>query len=402
MNRTTRKYIEKSIVTVLFSSSMVTTLTVLFIIVFLFSEGVTLFKTKPVESDYVMAVNQANPVRKLSSAQIGAIFNQDVTNWKEVGGRDEDIVVLSLYTIDSYFTEEDLGDEFSLLPTKINEFLTTTPNAIVCFTTDFMPKDINGAVIPIQNVKVSEFFKGRNWYPTTHPVAQLGIFPLIMGTLWVSFGAILLALPLGLAAAIYMAEVAKPKVRNIMKPVIELLSGIPSVVYGFFGLIVIVPEIQLLFGVPVGETALAGSVVLAIMALPTIITITEDALRTTPYALREASLALGATRWQTVRRVVIPYAKSGISAAVILGIGRAVGETMAVLMVTGNATNIPTSFLQPVRTIPATIAAELGEVPIGGVHYKALFALGIILFLITLTINITVEYIKSAREIKSA
>lgn len=402
MQRSTRKYIEKSIVTVLFSSSMVTTLTVLFIIIFLFNEGIGLFMTKPVESDYVIAVNNANPVRKLSAEQIGAIFNHDVTNWSEVGGKDEEIVVLSLYTIDSYFTEEDLGEDFSLLPVKINEFLFNNPAAIVCFTKNFMPQQINGAEIPIANVKVADFFKGKNWYPTTHPVAQLGIFPLIMGTLWVSLGAILIALPLGLAAAIYMVEVAKPRVRNFMKPVIELLSGIPSVVYGFFGLVIIVPEIQALFNVPVGETALAGSVVLAIMALPTIITITEDALRTIPQSLREASLALGATRWQTVVRVVIPYAKSGISAAIILGIGRAVGETMAVLMVTGNATNIPSSFLQPVRTIPATIAAELGEVPMGGVHYKALFALGIILFIITMAINITVEYIKTARELKKA
>lgn len=402
MQRSTRKYIEKSIVTVLFSSSMVTTLTVLFIIIFLFNEGIGLFMTKPVESDYILAVNNANPVRQLTAEQIGAIFNHDVTNWSEVGGRDEEIVVLSLYTIDSYFTEEDLGEDFSLLPVKINEFLSNNPTAIVCFTKNFMPQHIDGAQIPIANVKIADFFKGKNWYPTTHPVAQLGIFPLIMGTLWVSFGAILIALPLGLAAAIYMAEVAKPRVRNFMKPVIELLSGIPSVVYGFFGLVIIVPEIQTLFNVPVGETALAGSVVLAIMALPTIITITEDALRTIPQSLREASLALGATRWQTVVRVVIPYAKSGISAAIILGIGRAVGETMAVLMVTGNATNIPSSFLQPVRTIPATIAAELGEVPMGGVHYKALFALGIILFIITMAINITVEYIKTARELKKA
>ena len=173
----------------------------------------------------------------------------------------------------------------------------------------------------------------------------------------------------------------------------ELLAGIPSVVYGFFGLIIIVPLIQKAFNLPVGETALAGSIILAIMALPTIITITEDALQTTPRAMKEASLALGASHWQTIYRVVIPYSISGITAAAILGIGRAIGETMAVLMVTGNAAVIPGSFLEPVRTIPATIAAELGEAPQGGLHYEALFALGCILFILTLLVNLSVEYV---------
>jgi phosphate transport system permease protein len=197
-----------------------------------------------------------------------------------------------------------------------------------------------------------------------------------------------------------MAEIASERVRRILKPLIELLSGIPSVVYGFFGLIVIVPFIQKTFGLPVGETALAGSIVLGIMALPTIITISEDAIRTTPRAMKEASLALGANKWQTIHRVSIPYASSGITAAAILGIGRAIGETMAVLMVTGNAAVIPHSLLEPVRTIPATIAAELGEAPQGGLHFKALFALGCILFLMTMATNLLVEYISSKRRIK--
>jgi phosphate transport system permease protein len=163
---------------------------------------------------------------------------------------------------------------------------------------------------------------------------------------------------------------------------------------------VLVPFIQRFFNLAVGETALAGCIILAIMALPTIITISEDAIRTTPVEMKEASLALGASRWQTIIRVILPYSRSGIIAASILGIGRAIGETMAVLMVTGNASVIPTSFLQPVRTIPATIAAELGEAPYGGVHFKALFALGIILFIITFTFNILVELAK-ARKIKN-
>jgi phosphate transport system permease protein len=217
---------------------------------------------------------------------------------------------------------------------------------------------------------------------------------MIMGTLLVTLGAIMFALPFGMATAIFMAEITNIRVRNILKPVVELLAGIPSVVYGFFGLVVLVPLIQKSFSLDVGETVLAGSIILGIMALPTIVTVAEDSLRTTPRALKEASLALGASQWQTLVRVVIPYAKSGISTAIILGIGRAIGETMAVLMVTGNSSNVPTSFLQPTRTIPATIAAELGETPYGGLHFRALFALAIILFLFTILVNLTVEVIK--------
>jgi phosphate transport system permease protein len=200
-------------------------------------------------------------------------------------------------------------------------------------------------------------------------------------------------LPFGIAVAVYLAEISSLRVRNILKPVIELLAGLPSVVYGFFGLVVIVPFLQNLFQLPVGETALAGSVVLGIMALPTIITVAEDAMRTVPRAMKEASLALGASQWQTIYKVIIPYSKSGITSAAVLGIGRAIGETMAVLMVTGNAAVIPHTLLEPVRTIPATIAAELGETAVGSGHYQALFALGCILFIITMIISISIEFI---------
>jgi phosphate transport system permease protein len=269
------------------------------------------------------------------------------------------------------------------------------PNIIAFFPEKYLAKDFKGRKLEIDKIKFSEFFGGKEWLPTAQPSAQLGVLPLIMGTLWVSLGAILLALPLGLAAAVYMSEIANDNVRRIMKPLIELLAGIPSVVYGFFGLVIIVPLIQKTFNLPVGETGLAGSIILGIMALPTIITISEDAMRNTPRAMKEASLALGASKWQTIYKVVVPYSISGITAGAILGIGRAIGETMAVLMVTGNAAVMPHSILEPVRTIPATIAAELGEASNGGLHYKALFALGCILFLITLFINLTVEFITS-------
>jgi len=207
-------------------------------------------------------------------------------------------------------------------------------------------------------------------------------------------------LPLGLGVAIYLSELAGERMRGIMKPTIELLAGIPSVVYGFFGLVVLVPIVQKTLNLPVGETAFTGSLILAIMALPTIITVAEDAMRNTPRTMREASLALGATNWQTIYRVIIPYSASGISAAVVLGIGRAIGETMAVLMVTGNAAAMPTSLFQSVRTIPATIAAELGEAPAKGSHYQALFMLGCILFVITMIISITAEAISKKQHNK--
>lgn len=393
--KSNRKKIEKIIEGVLFSSSTITSITVIFIIVFLFKEGIGLFNTKPTEPGYFIAINKNNPVKKITSEQIDLIFNQDVTNWKKLGGKNDSIILFTFNNITTYISEDSLGANMEFLPERINKFIESTEGVIAYFPDNYKPKDFTGTIIPVSNVKVSEFLTQTKWYPTNQPAAQLGVLPMILGTLWISIGAILIALPLGLATAIYLAEVADKRLRNILKPLIELLAGIPSVVYGFFGLVVVVPLVQKTFGLAVGETALVGSIILGIMALPTIITIAEDAILTTPKSLKEASLALGASRWQTMVRVVIPYAKSGIAAAIILGIGRAVGETMAVLMVSGNASVIPHSFLQPMRTIPATIAAELGEAPAGGVHYKALFALGIILFIITFGINLAVELVKS-------
>jgi phosphate transport system permease protein len=396
--RRNRKKLEKVIEGVLFSSSTITSITVIFIIIFLFKEGIGLFNSKPIEKGYVLALNAENPIANLTPDQIDQIFNQDITNWKTIGGKNDTIILFTSNNMTDYIPEDSLGPNLEYMGREINRFVAATPGVIAFFPENYKDPNFSGKVLPVKKIKVSEFLGGKNWYPTNQPAAQLGVLPLILGTLWVSLGAILIALPLGLATAIYMAEVADKRVRNIIKPIIELLAGIPSVVFGFWGLIVVVPFVQKAFNLPVGETALVGSFILAIMALPTIITIAEDAMRTTPLSLKEASFALGATHWQTIFKVIIPYAKSGIAAAVILGIGRAVGETMAVLMVTGNASVIPHSFLEPARTIPATIAAELGEAPVGGLHYKALFALGIILFLITLVINLSVELIKRRTE----
>lgn len=390
-----RKIVEKFIEGVLFSSSTITSLTVILIIVFLFREGIGLFHNSPLEKSFVIEVSKQNPVQELNATQVKAIFNQDVTNWSQVGGANDSIILFTTNDILTYYAEEEIGSNLENLPAKLNDFIVSHPGAIMYVSAKNLPTNFNGHRIKVKDISVSDFIFGKQWYPTSEPIPSYGIWPMIVGTLLVTLGALLFAIPLGIATAIYMAEVASMKVRNLLKPIIELLAGIPSVVFGFFGLIVIVPLVQQTFHLIVGETVLAGSIVLGIMALPTIITITEDSLRTTPKALKEASLALGATQWQTLVRVVIPYAKSGISTAIILGIGRAIGETMAVLMVTGNASNIPHSFLVPARTIPATIAAELGEAPYGGMHFKALFALGIVLFLFTIVINFTIEFIKN-------
>jgi phosphate transport system permease protein len=241
---------------------------------------------------------------------------------------------------------------------------------------------------------------GKEWLPTATPSPLFGIIPLVLGTVLVSFVAILIALPLGVGVAIYLAEIAGDKTRKVIRPAIELLAGIPSVVYGFFGLVVLVPIVQKAGGLPVGETAFTGSLILAIMALPTIISISEDALRNVPKMMKDASYALGASKWQTIYKVSIPYAASGISAAIILGVGRAIGETMAVLMVTGNGAVIPHTMFESVRTIPATIAAELGEAPSGGAHYQSLFLLGVVLFFITLIMSVISNFILSKKSIK--
>jgi phosphate transport system permease protein len=392
-----KKLINKLTEGILMLSSIVTTLTVLLIIVFLFSEGLSVFKESPLEGDNIIVLNHHNTVSHITSSDIKDIFDQNITNWKSLGGSNDSIILFTFNDIGNYFSEEELGPEFEFLPAKMDSLLESENGMIAVFSSKYLIKNHKSKVIQADNITPYSFLTGKEWFPTANPAVQLGVLPLILGTLYVSFVAIIFALPVGLATAIYMAEVADEKTRRVFKPVIELLAGIPSVVYGFFGLIVIVPLIQSTFHLPVGETGLAGSIILGIMALPTIITVSEDALRNTPRSMKEASLALGATRWQTIVRIVIPYSYSGISAAAILGIGRAIGETMAVLMVTGNAAVIPHTLLEPVRTIPATIAAELGEAPANGIHYKALFALGCILFLITLTINLWVEFSSKKR-----
>jgi phosphate transport system permease protein len=236
-------------------------------------------------------------------------------------------------------------------------------------------------------VPLSNLF-GTRWYPTFN---LFGTLPLILGSVLVTVTSIVIALPLGVATAVFVREVAPDWAREILKPMIEVLAGIPSVVLGFFGMHFVAPLIRNVLGAPTGLTVFAGALILAYMALPTIISVAEDALDTVPKSYRDAGLAMGATQWQTIWKVVVPAARSGILMAVMLGMGRAIGETMAVMMVTGNAARIPLSLdslFRPARTMTATIAAEMGEVAQGSTHYHALFGIGIILFLLTFVINL--------------
>ncbi len=242
-----------------------------------------------------------------------------------------------------------------------------------------------------------KFLFGKSWYPISEP-AQLGILPLIMGSLLVTLGAAVISVPIGVGCAIYIAEVAPLKLKEILKASIELLVAIPSVVLGFIGMVTLVPLIKNVFHLPTGLTALSGSIMLAFMAMPTIVSIAEDALYSVPKNYKEGALALGATRWQMIWRVMLPAASSGIVAAIMLGIGRVIGETMAVMMITGNSAVLPKSILVPVRTLTATIAAEMGEAVVGSEHYFALFSIGIVLFIISFAINVTADLFLHKRQ----
>lgn len=253
----------------------------------------------------------------------------------------------------------------------------------VLLISGFLFKD---ALLLFRDYPLAGFFLSTDWFPISDP-EKFGVLPLVAGTCLVSAGALAIAVPLGIPVALYLSEIAPARLREILKPTIEMLAAVPSVVIGFIGLTVLSPFVKETFGLRTGLTALTGSVALAIMALPTIVTISEDALASVPRSYREASTALGANRWQTTWRVTLPAALPGIIAAVILGVGRVIGETMAVLMVTGNAAVMTANPLDSVRTMTATIAAEMGETARGSPHYHALFAIGALLFAITLAVN---------------
>ena len=249
--------------------------------------------------------------------------------------------------------------------------------------------------LPIfSKVTVKDFLFGHYWYPTSEP-PDFGIFPLIIASIAVTVISSIMSIPLGVFTALYLAEVASARLSEWVKPVIELLAALPSVVIGFFGMVIVAPFLQDFLHVPVGLNLFNASLMLAFMSVPTICSISEDAIISVPRELKEASLALGATHWETIWRVIVPASISGITTAIILGMSRAMGETMVVLMVAGGAAMVPSSLFDPVRPMPASIAAEMAEAPFRGDHYFALFATGIVLFVFTMMFNMVADYISN-------
>ncbi len=240
-------------------------------------------------------------------------------------------------------------------------------------------------------------FLGTEWQPTSEN-PRYEMLTLIVGSLFVTLGAIVVGVPLAVGCAIYLSEIAPQWLEEVLKPAIEIIAGIPSVVIGFFALVVLAPLLSQIFGIPSGLTALNGALMLAVMIIPTVETISEDALRSVPKGYRHASLAMGATEWETIKNVIVPSAIPGIGVGVLLGFGRAIGETMVVLMATGNAALIPTGFLDPVRTMTGTVAAEMGEVARGSPHYFALFMIGCTLFIISFGVNLVANHLIKREE----
>jgi phosphate transport system permease protein len=242
------------------------------------------------------------------------------------------------------------------------------------------------------------FFGSTSWNPASVNKVSYGILALVVGTMTVTCLSMLIAVPLGLATAFYISEFCSPRMREIYKILIEFLAAIPSVVWGFVAIMMINPLIINLFKVPIGLNVLNASIILALMSLPLVVSVGEDALRAVPETYREAAEAMGATKWEVATRVLLPSAKNGLMAAALLGVGRALGETMAVLMATGHSIQIPKSLFDPARTLTATIAAELGESPKGGEHYQALFAIGLVLFCLSFFVNLSADYLIRGRK----
>ncbi len=276
---------------------------------------------------------------------------------------------------DKFFEKAFQGTAWISVLTLIGIFLMLFANSVRVFET----------------ISLAEFFSGTVWNPAAFGEATYGIGAMLFSTFLVTLGAMLIAVPLGIGTAAFLSEIASPRTRNILKPAIEMLAAVPSVVIGFLGIVLVAPALAKAFNLPHGLNALNGSILLAVMALPTLISVTEDAIHAVPKPYKEASYALGANRWETLIRVTLPSCTSGILVAVMLGMGRALGETMTVLMATGNATEMPHGIFDSVRTITATVAIEMGEVPFGTLHYFSLFACALVLFLITLLVNIAAE-----------
>mgnify|MGYP002560774612 CR=1 FL=1 len=406
--KTLRKVLETITEKLLMASGYITSITIILMVVFLFREGAGLFNTPDIEEGYVLAVNRENPVQKLSPQQVMQGFDGDIASWGTLGwGGGDSIRLFRLDDITAYATPEELGEKLENVPQCLSRIVASHKNIIAYLPKQLIAEDFAGRILDEGKITPASFLGGKLWYPTAQPAPQFGVLPLILGTLWVSIAAILIALPFGLAVAIYMAELAGHRLRNLLKPVIELLAGIPSVVYGFFGMIVLVPAVQAMVKSPFFKTVLhvksgkgmslfTAAVLLGIMILPTIITVSKTSLDAVPDSYYEGSLALGATHERSVFFASLPAAKSGILAAIILGVGRAIGETMAVILVAGNQTVIPKSITSGIRTLTSNIVMEMGYA--GGLHREALIATGVVLFVFILIINLCFSALKRRKD----
>jgi len=372
------------------ASALTIILTLVGILLFLAYEGLPALTKKPFQ-DLRFAVHPSNPIQKLSAHECRALFQKNLT-WPDLGGPDAPILPIHLSNLERY-----VGNQAT--PEKIRAFLDSVaqvPGILMALPPALLPPSLRP--IEVEWSAWTALFGSSRWSPTYEPLPEVGIWPLLLGSLWVTFLSLLVTIPLGIAMAIYVAEFLPRALYYPMKVLWEVVAGLPSVVVGFWGLVVLVPWLQRSFHLTTGETALAAALLLGWMTIPLMASLSEEALSSVPRLLVEASYGLGATTWQTILRVKIPAIRSSLLTATLLSAGRILGETMIVLIVSGNAPVIPTSPLSPVRTLPATLAAELGEAPVGSYHYHTLFFLGLILFLLTLVLNILAYAITPAEK----
>jgi len=380
----------ESFVRASFRASAITIMLILLgIALFLFREGVPALTKQPFE-ELVFAVHPQNPLAQLSANEARALFQKSLT-WSALGGPDAPVIPVHLHNIDMYLKGVPN-------PQRVRTFLDSVANlsgVVMALPADWMPPHLKP--LRIRWSPWQQLWGPRRWSPTYEPLPEVGAWPLLLGSLWVALLGLLVTVPLGIVMAIFTAEFLSKRWYYPMKVLWEVVAGLPSVVVGFWGLVVLVPWLQRLFHLTTGETALAAALLLGWMTIPLMASLTEEALSGVPRLLVESSYGLGATLWQTILRVKLPAIRASLWTAILLSAGRILGETMIVLIVSGNAPIIPTSPLSPVRTLPATLAAELGEAPVGSYHYHVLFFLGLLLFLITLTLNLIAYAIQPRR-----
>ena len=384
------------------ASGWITTFIIVLITIYLFKEGVGLFFSQPTMERFDVVVHKDNPVQRLSIEDLRKIKKGEIKSWEELGGFPEKIVLISPANLNKFVPEGRLGKDLEYLPEVLDSLVSANRGILLAFPADVLPKD-KIKVVKVPNISLPEVLFNKRWYPTSKPFPSFGILALIVGKLWVTFGAIVLAFPLGLAIAIGLAELLSPRMRRVVKVFVELFAAIPSVVFGFFGLIVIVPILKDMFNVPVGESALAGSLILALMSLPTIVSIAEDALSSVPVRLKEASLALGATKLQTIFLVVLPVAIPRIITGVILSLGRAAGETAPILFTVAAyyLPKVSTSIWEPSMALPY----HLYVISTSGTDIEkarpVAFGTALVLLVIVLFFNLTATYIRYKYERKN-